>query len=82
MHLICLVTLQDHLVEESCTFMGWGSLRYVTTLIRFMVITIVIMEICPMTSREYMFKGLYEFMDEHVMFGDHLSSASGDIKNL
>lgn len=47
-----------------------------------MVITIVIMEICHVTSREYMFKGLYEFMDEHVMFGDHLSSASGDIKNL
>ena len=46
--------------------------------------------ICHVTSREHIFKGLYEFIagrflmvSHHLaMFGGHWSSASGDIKYL
>ena len=33
LHLICHVSLHDHLTEGSCKFMGGSSLQYVTTLI-------------------------------------------------
>ena len=42
--LICNVTSNDHLIEASCAFMVKSSLCYVTTLIRFMTIDIVIVE--------------------------------------
>ena len=60
MYLICHVTLQDHLIQGSCKFIGGSSLQYITMLASLMTIDIVIAEIkfliCHVTSRKHMFK--------------------------
>ena len=40
------VTSQDHVIEGSCGFMGGSSSLYVTSLPGFVVIDIVVAEIC------------------------------------
>ena len=45
MYLICHVTSYDNLIEGSCKFMGGSSLLHVTTLISFLTISIVIVEL-------------------------------------
>ena len=40
MYLICHVTSHDHLIEESCNFMGGEFLQYVTTLISIVTVEI------------------------------------------
>ena len=43
---ICQMTSHNHIIEVSSEFMSWGSLRYVTTLISLVTISIVVAEIC------------------------------------
>ena len=73
--------------------MGGSSLHYFTTMINLGTISIVVMEMfffCHVTSCEHMFEGLSEFYEwtpvtviHHLpIFGNHWSSASGDIKHL
>ena len=65
MYLNCHMTSHDHLSKESCKFMCGRSWQYVTTLVRLVTISIVIVEICFYLSHdlfEHMFKGLHEFM--------------------
>ena len=45
MDLICHVASHDHFIEGLCEFMDKSSLMYVTTLIRFVTMSIMIMEI-------------------------------------
>ena len=45
MYLIFHLTSHEHLIKGSCEFMGRDSLQYDTTLISFVTITIVIVEI-------------------------------------
>ena len=44
MHLICHVKLQDHMIKQSCDFMGAKSSLYVTTLPSLVAIGIVVVE--------------------------------------
>ena len=56
MYLIGQVTSRDHLTQRACEFMGENSLCYVTTLITFVTISIVMVEmflICHVTSCEH-----------------------------
>ena len=46
MYLICHLTSHDPLIEGACEFMGGSSLCYVITLIIFVPISIVMVEIC------------------------------------
>ena len=45
MYLICHMTSEDPHIEGSCKFIVGGSSRYVTNLINFVTIDIVIVEI-------------------------------------
>ena len=45
MYLICHLTSHEHIIKGSCEFMGRDSLQYDTTLISFVTITTVIVEI-------------------------------------
>ena len=42
MYLNCHVTSHEYRIQESCEFMDWSSLRYVTTLVILVTISIVI----------------------------------------
>ena len=85
------MTSQNFLIEGSCEFMVGSSLFYGTTLISFVTIDIVMVDICfcHIGSCGHMLKGLCEFIYEwkpftvshHLpMFGGHWSSGTGDIK--
>ena len=62
MHLICHVTLHDHLIVGvgSCKYMGVSSSKYVTTLVSLVNIDImtaeILFSICQVASCEHMFK--------------------------
>lgn len=45
MYLICHVTLYQHLIAESCEFMGESSLKYVSNLISLVSISTMIAKI-------------------------------------
>ena len=62
MYLTCHITPHDDHIEGSCEFMGGSSLRYVTFLIGLVTISIVIVEICYVTSRKHILNGLGEFL--------------------
>ena len=75
MYLICHVTSHNHLIDWSWRFMVGSSLQYFTALIILVTIDVVVVEmflICHLTPHDHMFEGF-------VMFGEHWSSASGDI---
>ena len=68
MHLICHVTLHDHLIVGvgSCKYMSVSSSKYVTTLVSLVNIDIMTVEIlfsiCQVASCGHMFKESCEFM--------------------
>ena len=87
MYLICHLTSDDPLIERACKFMGRSSLCYIITLIIFVAISIMMVEICflicHVTSPKYMLKRLFELMggspmESHhlAMFGCHWSNAN------
>ena len=83
MYLICNLTSHDHLTvchhpDNSCDHRHCDSGGIM-----------IVFLICHVTSPEYIFKGLYEFMGgspsvnhQLAMFAKHCPNASGDIKYL
>ena len=58
MALVCHTILEDHMIQESCAFMGENPSWCVTRLPSLMVIGIVLVEIvCQMISQEHATKG-------------------------
>ena len=59
-HLICHMTSQKLLIEESSNFMSGSSLWYVTTLPRLMAVGILVVEmflVCHMIKQDHVIKG-------------------------
>ena len=77
------MTLHNHRIERSCEFLGESSLCYLNKFCDHNDGGDIMILICHVSSREHMFKGLYESMGgNHAMFGGYWSSAREDIKYL
>ena len=74
MYSICYMSLQDHLIEESCTFLGGSSSCYVTTLASLVTISIVLHDLTRSPHWRVMQIFGWELLvlfHHHDKFGDH-----------